>query len=382
MPTEHKSRAGDWIQLRLINLVDGSNKPILELRQPLERKRLKSDIAVVIAFYNKLGFLSKALESVSKQTIKPHEVIVVDDGSDLSLRTSLQEVCLSYGARLVIKTNGGQASARNMGVLSTKCRLIAFLDQDDCMLPNHLQTLQAAFAGTGTSNNVGFAYGRVYTINMDGNVVSEAFRPRIDFSQGVNSAKSLSKNLNILPSALMVTREAFIRIEGFDEMLRGYEDDDLIVRLNQIGYRGIFVDTPVAQWVINAESSSNQETMNSSKLYFYRKWVMESAQSNFPGSSSKTIKVLNRRFALAFISSLLTSELGSNRRYSLAASQLKTFSEISPKNSVSRWLAFLSLWTLKASVIRLISNLVTTIYGISPKIFPQAVRKVFSRYFH
>lgn len=342
---------------------------------------MKSDIAVVIAFYNKLGLLSKALESVGRQSLKPDEIIVVDDGSDLSLKTSLQEVCLSYGARLVIKQNGGQSSARNMGVLSTKSRFIAFLDQDDRMLPNHLQTLQAAIAGTDTSSNVGFSYGRVYRIEMDGNSVSEEFRPRVDFSQNVGLAKSLSENLNILPSALMVTREAFTQIGGFDEQLRGYEDDDLIVRLNQSGYRGVFRDTPVAQWVTNAGSSSNQETMNSSKLKFYKKWINESAETSFLGSSSKATKVLNRRFAIAFISSLLTSELGSNHRYNLAKLQLKMFAEISPRRSLSRWWALFSLWSLRASVIRFISQQVTAIYRLNPNIFPEVLKQILKRYF-
>jgi len=75
-------------------------------------------ISVVIPAYNAEAFIERSLHSVMRQTYKPSEIIVVDDGS--TDKTS--EIIKKYGERIcyTYKKNGGEASARNFGVNSAK----------------------------------------------------------------------------------------------------------------------------------------------------------------------------------------------------------------------------------------------------------------------
>lgn len=93
-------------------------------------------ISVVIPAYNAAGLLPAALESVFNQTVRPHEVIVVDDGS----RDATAEVAGRFPAVTVIRQeNGGPGAARNRGIHAATGEWIALLDADDTWLPERLE---------------------------------------------------------------------------------------------------------------------------------------------------------------------------------------------------------------------------------------------------
>lgn len=102
-----------------------------------------STVSVVIPNYNYGRFLRDALESALGQTHRPHEVIVVDDGStDESF-----EVLREYGGRVIVirQKNQGVGSARNRGAEAATGEFLAFLDADDYWEPSKLEKQLAAF---------------------------------------------------------------------------------------------------------------------------------------------------------------------------------------------------------------------------------------------
>lgn len=88
-------------------------------------------VSVVIPAYRAARTISRALDSVFKQTVQPAEVLVVDDGSPDS--NELSAAIQPYGplVSLLKKPNGGAASARNFGIDHAREEWIAFLDADD-----------------------------------------------------------------------------------------------------------------------------------------------------------------------------------------------------------------------------------------------------------
>lgn len=86
-------------------------------------------VTALICNYNYGRYLAHAIDSALAQTWESMEVIVVDDGStDDSL-----EVLARYADRIrvIIKENGGQASAFNVGIAAARGEIICFLDSDD-----------------------------------------------------------------------------------------------------------------------------------------------------------------------------------------------------------------------------------------------------------
>lgn len=93
--------------------------------------KLNKLITVVIPCYNYAKYLPECVNSVRRQTYKPVEIIVVNDGSP----DNTEEVCKQLNVTCLTKPNGGLASARNYGIKHAKGKYIMCLDADD-MLPD------------------------------------------------------------------------------------------------------------------------------------------------------------------------------------------------------------------------------------------------------
>ena len=100
-------------------------------------------ISIIIPVYNAEKYLSRCLDSVVNQTYKKLEIIVVDDGSTDNSRKILEK----YKKRdnrivLLYKDNGGQSSARNIGLKRAKGEYIGFVDSDDYIVDNMYEFLK------------------------------------------------------------------------------------------------------------------------------------------------------------------------------------------------------------------------------------------------
>lgn len=99
-------------------------------------------ISVIVPVYNVETYLEECLDSIQNQTYTDFEVLLVNDGST----DGSQAICECYCQadkrfRLMNQTNQGQSVARNTGVAASRGEFIAFVDSDDMILPNYLETL-------------------------------------------------------------------------------------------------------------------------------------------------------------------------------------------------------------------------------------------------
>ena len=222
-------------------------------------------IAVVIPLYNGAADIGAALASVANQTMEPHEIIVVDDGST----DGGPEIVKASGlpVTLLRKTNGGVASARNLGIRHSRAELIAFLDQDDIWHPQHLEELARPFASDPA---LGLCYSDLSNVSETGEILSaRAHEPAAHPKLSI--VDCLKADMMILPSAAVISRRAFEAVGGFDERLAGYEDDDLFLRILAHGFRCHYVDKPLAQWRHRAGSGSRSPRFARSRMIYARK---------------------------------------------------------------------------------------------------------------
>lgn len=187
-------------------------------------------VTVVIPVYNGKRFLQETMESVFAQTFRDYEVICVNDGSTDGSAALLE----TYGERVKVvhQTNAGQSAARNTGVQQAKGKYIAFLDQDDRWYPSNLEQQVAVLTSAPDVVLVHCNYDRV---DAEGRMLQAG-------AALVERASALASPLGLLigealvfPSAMLVRRDVFQRVGGFDPELRGFEDFDLIARLKQQG---------------------------------------------------------------------------------------------------------------------------------------------------
>ena len=124
------------VHIRICNCFSHINFNDIDLKQNLQLPFSFPDITVIIPTSNRAHTLSRALDSVFVQTLQPHEVIVVDDGS----KDHTEMILKRYPAlRVIRQQNLGVSAARNKGISQAESDWIALLDSDDEWLPNKLE---------------------------------------------------------------------------------------------------------------------------------------------------------------------------------------------------------------------------------------------------
>ncbi|WP_298737842.1 glycosyltransferase [uncultured Psychrobacter sp.] len=99
-------------------------------------------VSIIIPVYNGEQFLERCLESVSSQTYKNIEIIIINDGST----DNTKNICELYlqkepRARVIHKKNGGVSISRNIGLDLAIGEYIYFVDADDYVLQNGIERL-------------------------------------------------------------------------------------------------------------------------------------------------------------------------------------------------------------------------------------------------
>jgi glycosyltransferase involved in cell wall biosynthesis len=228
-------------------------------------------IAAIIPLYNGEHYIKEALASVFAQDRPADEIIVVDDGSSDG-GPQIVENMLQHEKRLRFfrKSNGGQGSARNFGVANTSCDLIAFLDQDDYWYNNHLSVLEQLFLSKD-DGNLGYVYSNPDRVTVNGDMIVPKLLNVLKNQEHPKTSlmSCLANDMYVLPGSSLISRTIFSEVGGFDERFKGYEDDDLFIRIFCAGYRAEYVDRGLYAWRDNPSSTSySRKIIISREIYF------------------------------------------------------------------------------------------------------------------
>ncbi len=102
-------------------------------------------VSVILPVYNAEKYLDQCVESILNQTYKNIELLLINDGSkDKSLEICKKWEKIDKRIKVFDKPNGGCSTARNMGIDNASGELFTFIDPDDCMLVNHIESLVRA----------------------------------------------------------------------------------------------------------------------------------------------------------------------------------------------------------------------------------------------
>lgn len=103
---------------------------------------MKPVISIIVPVYNVEKYLPRCIDSILRQTIPDFELILVDDGSpDGSGVICDQYACRDRRIAALHKLNGGVSSARNAGLRKASGKYICFIDSDDTVDSNYLETM-------------------------------------------------------------------------------------------------------------------------------------------------------------------------------------------------------------------------------------------------
>jgi glycosyltransferase involved in cell wall biosynthesis len=235
------------------------------------------DVSVVIPSFRGGRFLRESIASVASQTLQDWELIIVLDGCEDDLSDIEQN---DERVRVVRQRQRGVSIARNVGVGHARSALVAFLDDDDRMLPDRLLAQVDAMR----DEKVGLCHTQFRFIDENGNQIGPGLSRESQYRD------FLRDDGKILLSTTMMRRSLFQEVGGFNPLLHLGEDLDLLFRVAREStvsflpdvlteYRrhggNVWLDTPVGgreikliltQHIWAAEARKNPEDLKAASI--------------------------------------------------------------------------------------------------------------------
>jgi glycosyltransferase involved in cell wall biosynthesis len=184
-------------------------------------------VSVLIPAYNAAAYIRQAVDSALAQRGVEVEVIVIDDGSTDETPQLLQQY--NGSVRVLRQQNAGHVKARNNGSRLATGEWLAFLDADDVWQPDKLSK-QVARADERTAV--------VYTERANfGEVerITERQSATQDLLEGDLFEPLLTRGNFVTVSSVIIRKDVYDRLGGFEESLRVCEDWDLWLRYTAQG---------------------------------------------------------------------------------------------------------------------------------------------------
>ncbi len=120
-------------------------------------------VSVIVPVYNVEKYIDKCLSSISKQRYSNLEIILVNDGSTDTSELKCQKWAkMDSRIKVLSKANGGVSSARNFGIDSSTGQYLFFVDSDDWLPTNAIDTLVSKVKDT----NIDFIFGQAEGIGV------------------------------------------------------------------------------------------------------------------------------------------------------------------------------------------------------------------------
>ena len=208
-------------------------------------------VSVIIPYYRASQTIARAVESALGQTVRPHEILIIDDGCPEDAATATEQ--FGSPVKLIRKPNAGAASARNLGIEHAQGEWIAFLDADDYWEPEKLERQLAVSEGVGL-------IGAKWFVEVPGSprwieeVEEPAFFGKVFMPRG---REAFHVAMNLWTSALLVRRRA-LGEQRFVPGLEPAEDRDLWIRL--VASTAVYlVPEPLATYIQRPGSLSNSD---------------------------------------------------------------------------------------------------------------------------
>jgi teichuronic acid biosynthesis glycosyltransferase TuaG len=205
--------------------------------------------------YNAEKYIAEAIHSIIQQTYTSWELIVVDDGSVDKTASIIKDLAVNDKRIIYIyQENGSQGKARNNGISHARGEYIAFLDADDCWVPEKLN-LQVDIM---RKNKIDLTFSDAYVFED-----KPLFGKKLDVTAGYYKGEEAVHQFlfcNYIPIlTVLVSKTAIDKVNGFSEKndIQNAEDYHLWIRMLINGASFLGIDSSLAHYRIHQSSATS-----------------------------------------------------------------------------------------------------------------------------
>lgn len=212
-------------------------------------------ISVIISVYNVEDYIERCIKSIQNQTYSELEIIAVDDGSTDASGKILEKMALLDKRIIVLhKENGGNASARNMGIDYSHGEYLAFVDSDDYIEKNMYEEMMKKMEDSRITI---VCCGYILT-NVDGkDTIAIASKTGIySRKDALEDFFARRRNFNVLGCTKLIRKELFEKGVRFNNHVI-HEDTEAMPRFIHAADHVYVMDEAFYHWIKRENSISN-----------------------------------------------------------------------------------------------------------------------------
>ena len=195
-------------------------------------------ISVYITSYNKIQYIAQSIKSVLAQTLKPFEIVIIDDASQDGSREIIQSYASQYPDLIFPvfnEKNIGIARCRNKALSLITGDLVTFLDGDDFFYPNKLEL---EYKQLIKSQNTQVVYSNFNYLNEYGKITGSFAKETEDPATGDIFINTYTRNYNVQSGSNyiyeMFYKNCAFEIGLYDTNIKIWEDWDFRIRMSKI----------------------------------------------------------------------------------------------------------------------------------------------------
>jgi len=254
------------------------------------------DVSVIIPTYYRHDIINNVLSALSRQSVQPLEVLVVDQTPVDDRPAEFYEQFSSLPLRVINLDKPSLSHSKNFAANSSKTELLLFLDDDvligDDLIENHLDVMNQERVDV-----VSGAVSEHATLPEEFKRVKKRMDPLSFFLKSPNKQWNGMTLVQNGPNAC-IRKEVFLAVGGYDENIPRMEDIELGYRLFQYGAKMFYSVKPFVQFIRHPTGGTRKTQKNLeyvklwSKFYLYKK--------HFPGWTTRQFVIREIINALLF----------------------------------------------------------------------------------
>ncbi|MBO1770695.1 glycosyltransferase family A protein [Agrococcus sp. TF02-05] len=216
-----------------------------------DRARGSGDVAVIVRTKDRPLLLARALASIDGQSLRPRQLVVVNDGGEpTAVEAALDAVRTTVADEVVVVHHDapvGRPRGMNVGVRASSASAFVFHDDDDSWAPAFLETSLAHLDGNQADAAVATRTAVVFE-RVEGERIVELAREVYQAdTASVTLTETLYRNATP-PICLVYRRSAYDEVGGYDDALTALADWEFLLRVLRIATVGFVDGEPLAFW--------------------------------------------------------------------------------------------------------------------------------------
>lgn len=191
-------------------------------------------LSIVMPAYNVEAYIAEAIDSVVNQTLLPHELIIVNDGSTDNTRQVISKYEFNPIVKVIDTENRGLGPARNAGLEASSSDYVYFFDSDDVMSDEFVEVISKVISDNNYPDMIVFSGDAFSDKGHEFEFIPPDYKRKIRgfFEEGIQMYRELMRNQSLFSSAcLYVTKRTVWLDSGLRFKPIVHEDEEILLPL-------------------------------------------------------------------------------------------------------------------------------------------------------